>query len=395
MLNIPPLSPNPSTFGNRRRGGQPSNRNALKHGYFAVHNPTPFTPHLDPIQSGPLLSRRTPLPALYARAIQSIRRQIALTFDAASHATGFNSILTWQRALLRHLALFLRYRKALARYQQPKFHLQLVASHPLALIRHDFQENGIPLDTHSFRGTLELSDFNSPSSQDPNIILSDYSSRENLKLSDFNSTASDHPFITSYQWALLEPLLRDPKLPSPSGLVPDRARVPGRVEESGEAPSKGLRERSRRGRPTSNPRPLLNAIFWKIAHHARWQDLPAGSPPMLTCRRYYRHIYLGGYLFPLYTALYRISSPTPVPTSQPWSPRAHSPSPAPPCPSLPLHPTPGKPAPHCCSCSSPTNPSVASSAKLLPKPLRSFPLLTSESCIIQPDQHLTTADPDF
>jgi hypothetical protein len=59
------------------------------------------------------------------------------------------------------------------------------------------------------------------------------------------------------------------------------------------------------GRPPASPLPLLNAIFWKIAQHARWQDLPAGSPPMLTCRRYYTRLYRSGRLLTLYTALYQ------------------------------------------------------------------------------------------
>jgi uncharacterized membrane protein YgcG len=77
--------------------------------------------------------------------------------------------------------------------------------------------------------------------------------------------------------------------------------------------------RSRRGRPPSDPRPLLDAIFWKLAHHATWQDLsqqqlsplPCGGgaggevPPMLTSSRYYRRLYRSGRLLTLYTALYR------------------------------------------------------------------------------------------
>jgi hypothetical protein len=50
---------------------------------------------------------------------------------------------------------------------------------------------------------------------------------------------------------------------------------------------------------------LLDAIFWKFAHHARWQDLPVGYPPMLSCRRYYRRLFLSGRLATLYSALYQ------------------------------------------------------------------------------------------
>jgi len=49
---------------------------------------------------------------------------------------------------------------------------------------------------------------------------------------------------------------------------------------------------------------LLDAIFWKFSHHARWQDLSAGYPPKLTCRRYYRRLFLNCRLATLYSALY-------------------------------------------------------------------------------------------
>ena len=50
---------------------------------------------------------------------------------------------------------------------------------------------------------------------------------------------------------------------------------------------------------------MLDAIFWKIAHHARWQDLPVGYPSMYPCRRYYRRIFHSGRLITIYRALYR------------------------------------------------------------------------------------------
>ena len=50
---------------------------------------------------------------------------------------------------------------------------------------------------------------------------------------------------------------------------------------------------------------MLDAIFWKTAHHARWQDLPVGYPSMFTCRRYYRRLFRSGRLLTLYRALYQ------------------------------------------------------------------------------------------
>jgi transposase len=50
---------------------------------------------------------------------------------------------------------------------------------------------------------------------------------------------------------------------------------------------------------------MLDAIFWKMAHHARWQDLPVGYPSMFPCRRYYRRIFRSGRLLTIYRALYQ------------------------------------------------------------------------------------------
>jgi hypothetical protein len=61
----------------------------------------------------------------------------------------------------------------------------------------------------------------------------------------------------------------------------------------------------RRGRPSADPRMLLDAIFWKFAHHARWRDLPSVYPPMLTCRRYYRRLFLSGHLAAIISAIYK------------------------------------------------------------------------------------------
>ncbi|MGA2504504.1 MAG: transposase [Anaerolineales bacterium] len=81
--------------------------------------------------------------------------------------------------------------------------------------------------------------------------------------------------MTPRQWAVLEPL------------VPPAERT------------------GKRGRPPADPRKLLDAIFWKLAHHVPWQDLPGWYPSMLTCRRYYRRLLLSGRLDLLYSALYQ------------------------------------------------------------------------------------------
>ena len=143
--------------------------------------------------------------------------------------------------------------------------LQLVATRPLDLLRWGFRQAGVDRDAdlpprgHSFRENVDLSDFNSPRAV---------------------PAPSGPVFLSAEQWALISPLL-------PRSEIDDR------------------RSSLKRGRPPASPRPLLEAIFWRAAHHARWQDLPSGSPPMLTCRRYYRRLFLSGRLFTIYKALYQ------------------------------------------------------------------------------------------
>ena len=253
----------------RTRGGQPSNRNAFKHGLFARKNPTPLTYLSDSIriQQKELES----VPAVLSQVILTLREHIAVLFESSQQATGLHDILAAHRPILRLLNLFIRAQKALARHQQPLRQLQLAASHALDLIRYDFHSSGITRDAYSFREKNKLSDLNSPTSR-----------------KDFFSSNSDYPliFLTSRQWEVLEPLIPPSEniLPSPAG------------QGSGVRLS---------GRPAADPLPILDAIFWKFAHHARWQDLPPGSPPMLTCRRYYRRLFLSGRLYTLYSALYK------------------------------------------------------------------------------------------
>ena len=65
--------------------------------------------------------------------------------------------------------------------------------------------------------------------------------------------------LTDEQWAVLEPLLPQP-----------RRRPDGR------------------GRPWRDPRDVLNGILWILKTGAAWQDLPRRYPPYQTCHRRYQ-----------------------------------------------------------------------------------------------------------
>jgi len=332
LLNtLPPSIPSPLLP--RRRGGQPANHNALRHGLHARQHLAPFASLAHAVPASQ--------PALFAdseafnRAILALRQQIAALFQASQNTAGLRSILPWHRAILYGITLLKQIMKARQRCLQPQQHLQFIAAHALDLIRHDFRSSGITRDAYSFRGKCEKSDLNSPASQEnasqslsgfPYLFLTPRQCQILASLLP-PSSLSQNPSFYSESSALPAPvphLCRQAQASggpvlsivegSSSRCSSDVSRPAvegqdGEIHPGRELPSPNvylyLGRGGGRGRPPASLLPLLNAIFWKITLHARWQDLPAGSPPMLTCRRYYRRLFRSGRLLTLYSALYQ------------------------------------------------------------------------------------------
>jgi transposase len=275
MLNTPPPSVTPvaSRGGHsaaplrdkppfakhrRKRGGQPSNHNALKHGRYAALHPTPLADFSNSISQHQIDLRRSAVSI--RQTIQAVQEKFVSTRQMKEKTGDIRSRLAWDKLQLRSFKFLVRMKLMLFRQDLPMWNLQMVAKYALAILRFIFQDSAINRDADSFRVALEKSDLNSPAFQ--TSVCSGFSDPL-------------YPFITVHQWAVIEPLLPPPD------------------------------KTSRRGRPPADPRELLDAVFWKLAHHARWQDLPDYYPPMLTCRRYYRRLFLSGRLTTLYSALYK------------------------------------------------------------------------------------------
>jgi transposase len=152
--------------------------------------------------------------------------------------------------------------------QQPFHDLLFVAGRACDLIAYDFREHRITRDADSFLNVSEKSYLNSAPSW-ASLCPS--------------FTEPDFPFLTPRQWQVLQPLI-----------------PPAHRASTWDGPPP-----SRRGRHPADPHEILDAIFWKVAHHARWQELPVGYPSMAVCRRYYRRIFRSGRLFTLYRRLYK------------------------------------------------------------------------------------------
>lgn len=251
---VPHLPPVPR----RRRGGQPLNHNALNHGLYALKNSTP----LNKISSAlPALPRSfdASSPAVAQEIIQDLMQEICVVYQEMIKAENNPAMVAWCNTLVSMVGLVGRLKVDFARRFLVGSDLQVVSQDPLHLIHDTIWKKGILPEAHSFGPNIPKNDFNS-------LALEEALCR--------SVSRSPFPFLTPRQWAVLAPL------------VPPAERT------------------GKRGRPPADPRILLDAIFWKLAHHARWQDLPPWYPPMLTCRRYYRRLFLSGRLDTLYTALY-------------------------------------------------------------------------------------------
>jgi transposase len=243
----------------RRRGGQPLNRNALIHGLYALKNSTP----LNRISSAlPALPRKVDANsmAVSQQIIQNLMQDICQVYQQLISAENNRAVVAWFNTLVRMVSIVGRLKLDFKKRFMIGSDLQVVSEHALALIHNSFWEKGSVGEVHSFRAYIDKSNFNS-------VALQEALCRS---VSRF-----PFPFLTPRQWAVLAPM------------VPPAERT------------------GKRGRPPADPRILLDAIFWKQAHHARWQDLPPWYPPMLTCRRYYRRLFLSGRLDALYSALYQ------------------------------------------------------------------------------------------
>ncbi|MFA5810535.1 MAG: transposase, partial [Thermoleophilia bacterium] len=196
----------------------------------------------------------------FRQTIRDLQDLFCQAMELRNKAEITRSALAWDKLAAKTLGTIIRLKFAWFRQELPMRNLHIVSKYCLGIIRVNIDDLGISRDADSFRAKLEDSDFTSFAFQD-----------------SFCASLSDppYPFLTPRQWRVLAPLLPPP----------DPIR--------------------RRGRPSVDPRELLDAIFWKLAHKARWQDLPDYYPPMLSCRRYYRRLFLSGRLTTLYAALYQ------------------------------------------------------------------------------------------
>ena len=183
-----------------------------------------------------------------------------MVWESRIKTENFRLLLSADKLAHKILKSIIRLKSSLSKQQLPLRNLHFVSKYCLDIIRLNIDDIGISRDADSFRLKFEDGGFTSFAFEE--FLCASFSD-------------PPYPFITPRQWRVLEPLLPPP----------DPIR--------------------RRGRPPVDPRELLDAVFWKLAHKARWQDLPDYYPPMLSCRRYYRRLFLSGRFTTLLSALYQ------------------------------------------------------------------------------------------
>jgi len=302
---IPAAPPPPAVFRprssvlRRRRGAQPANLNALRHGYYSARQPHSAALALQDLRlSKRLLSATTPVgadlrdrpeldlrPALSpGRLLDYSARLLDRTYaDIRSARIGDKAWLFHQGLFLQAVSLDIYIKGRLFKLHQETHLLQTIAARAADLYNWEFQRKGLrpyPLPPYpvqksfvppTLRKKSAISGLAAASHQNPPLFSE--------KMGEGREGASVVPFLTDSQWTLLQPLL-----------------TTLRQHQS--------RQRKYRLKPRWDDRLLLDAILCKLATACRWEDLPSSSL-IRACQTLYRQLCLSGRMASIYTLLHQ------------------------------------------------------------------------------------------
>ena len=298
----PTLSYTPPQFPKKRkRGSQPGNQNARKFGTYSRHRPGKFAPVQAEIDR--LRSTRC-----YHGDLDAFRQGVSDTFTLLD-AVPVSTRREREAGLDYQVSLGLLAADVAIEHYLPEVQfefLRRIARHPMRWVQKGFKRWGVSRDADSF------------------LDVSENSAR-------FSPLPPDHPRLatnlTDKAWSILAPLIpADPYYDFVCGCPPvliaanrwgfshyapgdeaaelevmrEHDRILGRCPGLLGPPPVGKRPRKRK----YSPRAMLDAVFWKLATGHTWGELPPGFPPMRTCRKYYRRLFLSGRLYTLLLALY-------------------------------------------------------------------------------------------
>ncbi len=258
LTSLPPASPHmrPPLPPRLKRGGQPGNANAFKHGLYSSHAPHPhaslFRSSHQPLDcsallQAPMSSWFSVSSAILRRNRLKLKRIVALT----SHNIMDAELCAWSRAAVRINGKQVKVYKALHKLSDSQEHLRCLARDLSVLLDLEFRRFGIharqifvPLGLNNFHANLDW----------------------------------EYPRLTDSQWWLLQDTFASLHVELDS-----------------------FRRRPRKPLPAD--RFLLEGILWKLAGGLRWQDL-AGNYPVRLCQDLYRALYWSGRMQAIYQQLH-------------------------------------------------------------------------------------------
>jgi len=293
----PPASPPPAL---NRRGAQPRNLNAFRHGFYSARLPHPAASTLGHLKAAKraLGSPRTRLHAeIAARALGYSGRLLERTYaDTLSLPTGDKAWRFQHSLFLQAVSLDISIKHRLFKLHQEATLLPTIAARAADLYNWEFSLKGIPPyqlpsypstrpsgpDSQASRAESRIS---SIESRQPPFVPQTLRKKSADSAPSVPSPWSSVAFLTDSQWLLLQPLL--------TTLRAHQAR-----------------QRKYRIKPGWDDRVLLDTILWKLAAACRWEDLPSSSL-IRACKLLYRQLCLSGRMASIYTLLHQNLNPSP------------------------------------------------------------------------------------
>jgi len=267
LTSLPPASPHMrpplpprlkrKACPERKRGGQPGNANAFRHGLYSSHSLHPHAAHfrstsreplnLTTLLQSPKSSWSSVLSAIMMQNLLKLRKIVSIT----AHNVTDAELCAWSRATTKIDGKQVQVFKALRKLSDSQEHLRCLARDLSVLLDLEFRRFGIharqifvPLGLNNFHANLDW----------------------------------EYPRLTDSQWWLLQDTFGSLHVELDS-----------------------IRRRPRKPLPAD--RFLLEGILWKLAGGLRWQDL-AGNYPVRLCQDLYRALYWSGRMQAIYQQLH-------------------------------------------------------------------------------------------
>ncbi len=286
MLDIstpsPPILPPQIPIRHRSRGGQPGNTNAFKHGYYSSRQTHPSRSTLNTLKSltptrSSTLDHHLPTPDQQFRLIQ---RALSLTYTQASNLNDKAWRIHFDQ-FLRAVQVSCSFKARLIKSQLRQNLLPSLAANARLLYNWEFADLRIRLHPLFVPLRFVKNRGNTPVGRDIDVpVIS-----ANIQPSMGARHASPRPLSSPFQ-----PRLTDDQW----NLIKDYVSALRAHHQS---------FKKRRFEPRYDDRFLMDAILWKLALGARWQDLTSDIP-IRQCQWLYRALYLSGIFSEIYTALH-------------------------------------------------------------------------------------------